>query len=592
MRGFVGTWVFIILLITGNISVVVSQNQTIAKTQVVEIIDAKKYYMHTVQAKETAYAIARTYAISYAELLQNNPGIEQGLAIGQILKIPYIEASQEKQDAVASPSKEVISVNNQDFIIHKVEQGQTVYSIARMYDIAPAKILEANPDYVESLPIGVQIIIPKPATKLVAARETPRVETKQVEPVVQKKQEEEPVQKAPTEPKNVVVESKKTAEPIAQTISAVAKKRQSIRIVLMLPFMLDINSKPQSETEIINKQIQIHPSTFPFVEYYEGVLLAVDSLRKKGITVNLDVYDSSKDSIDIQEILQKINTKNLDLIIGPVFPVSFSFAAEFAKKHKIPIVSPLSNEEIAVKTNPYVIQVNSPQRYRFKEIAGFASQYKQCNVIFVYNSIDLELAQVQECKRIFTQYYADSIKKNGIKLKEVYFPKLGLDGVEKAMHPDEKNVIIVMSRNQAFINNLVTKLFQFSKKYDVHLIGLPMWEKYDNLELDFLFALQFQFVTNGYVDYINAEVIQFISTYRNVYKTEPTKYSFQGYDQIMFFSQCIIDSGDAMMQCVTQTTKVGLHDRYAFVREQPTSGVVNTSVQTVFYTKTFEKLYK
>ncbi|HRS19508.1 MAG TPA: LysM domain-containing protein, partial [Bacteroidales bacterium] len=68
-----------------------SQNQLIAKSQVIENIDAKKYYIHTVQAKETAYAISRAYGISYSELLQHNPGIETGLSIGQTLKIPYTE---------------------------------------------------------------------------------------------------------------------------------------------------------------------------------------------------------------------------------------------------------------------------------------------------------------------------------------------------------------------------------------------------------------------------------------------------------------------------------------------------------------------
>lgn len=577
---------YVLLLFVANTRVVFSQNQPIIKSQVIETIDAKKYYIHAVQAKETAYAISRAYAITYAELLQHNPGIEAGLPVGKTLKIPYVETESKKLESVAPKSKEIISVNNQDFIIHVVEQGQTIYSIGRTYKLSPAKILESNPDYTESLPIGAQLIIPKPKTAVIPPQKQDSI-TEQPKLTPKK----EPV----TIVSNVAdtIENHKTdINKTREVIETVTFKKQSVRIVLMLPFMLDINSKEQVETEIINKHIQIHPSTFPFVEYYEGMLLAVDSLRKKGISVQLEVYDSSKDSIYIQEILTKINPNKLDLIIGPVFPVAFSIAAEFAKKYKIPIVSPLSSDDIAIKSNPYVIQVNSPQRYRFKEIADFASEHKNCNVIFVYNSIDLEQAQVQECKRIFNLYYADSLKKNGIKLKEVYFPKLGLDGVEKAMNAEEKNIIIVLSRNQAFINNLVTKLFQFSKKYDIHLVGLPMWEKYDNLELDFLFALQFQFVTNGFVDYRNTDVKRFIETYRTIYSIEPTRFSFQGYDQLLFFAELIAESGDGMLQRITQVSKTGLHDTYMFVREQSTSGIVNSSAKTVFYTKTFEKLYK
>ncbi len=585
----ISIWVICISFFSNTIY---SQNQLIAKSQVIENIDAKKYYIHTVQAKETAFAISRAYGISYSELLQHNPGIETGLSIGQTLKIPYTEQEQKNNEVPISQSKEVISVNNQDFIVHIVEQGQTVYSIARMYDIAPVKILETNPDYTENLPIGVKLIIPKikqtQPVKQESIAEQSKVNDKKDTPQVSEKSKETSVVSDKKIDNNISAKQ----EQVREVVKEVSQKKQSVRIVLMLPFMLDINSKEYTEVEIINKQIQIHASTFPFIEYYEGVLLAVDSLRKKGISVQLEVFDSSKDSIYIQEILSEINTNNLDLIIGPVFPVAFSIASESAKKHKIPIVSPLSSEDIALKTNPYVIQVNSPQRYRFKEIAKFASEYKQCNVIFVYNSIELEQAQVQECKRIFSVYYPDSIKKNSITFKEVYFPKMGLDGVEKSLSNSSKNVIIVLSRNQAFINNLVTKLYQYSKKFDVHLVGLPMWEKYDNLELDFLFALQFQFVTNGYVDYTKDEVKKFIELYRTLYKTEPTKFSFQGYDQMMFFSELLSEYDDALLQKITQVSKTGLHDSYMFVREQSSSGIVNTSAQTVYYTKTFEKKYK
>jgi ribosomal protein L24 len=69
-------------------------------------------------------------------------------------------------------------------------------------------------------------------------------------------------------------------------VKEVSQKKQSVRIVLMLPFMLDINSKEYTEVEIINKQIQIHASNVSFIEYYEGVLLAVDFCVKRVFLCN------------------------------------------------------------------------------------------------------------------------------------------------------------------------------------------------------------------------------------------------------------------------------------------------------------------
>lgn len=572
-----------------------AQTPQISKSSIIETVNNQKFYIHTVQPKETLYAICRTYGVSTQDVISNNSNIESGLVIGQTIKIPVsVESTQSKPQPTAQvttapieKSKEKIQVNSQDFYIHVIQQGQTLYSLTKLYSVTSQSILDANPGLTVNLPIGSKILIPSNNT-ITANQEKTQVvaEAPKVNEVVPPK--EVPVQTAQVVQKEVVQQKEPQVEKAHFEMPKLGSKKQSIRVALILPFFLDMNSIQNNDVEILNKRKEIYPNTYIFMEYYEGALVALDSIRKMGVQVNLEVYDSNKDSANIQEILSKLKPENLDLIIGPVFPNSFALAAEYAQKHKIPIVSPLSSEEIVNKSNPYIIQVNSPQRFRFQEIGKYASQFQNCNVIHVYNSVDLEQEQVNECKRIFTTMFADSIKKHNIQIKEVYFPKQGIAGLEKMLNPTGKNIIVVFSRNQAFVNNLVTKLYQYSKKYDINLLGLPNWEKYENLELDFLFDLQFQFVANGYVDYSQPQVKSFVQEYRNLYKIEPTKYSFQGFDQMLYFSKAIIESGNALPAYIISKPHVGLYESYSFVKES-NAGIVNSSASMIQYTKTNER---
>jgi LysM repeat protein/ABC-type branched-subunit amino acid transport system substrate-binding protein len=580
-----------------------AQTPQISKSAIIETVNNQKFYIHTVQPKETLYSICKAYGVSSQDVISNNSNIESGLAIGQTIKIPVsVESTQNKTQTTApatqvpiEKSKEKIQVNSQDFYIHIIQQGQTLYSLTKLYNVTSQSILDANPGLTANLPIGSKILIPSSNTATATTQEkTTQVvsEAPQIKKVEVTNVTEVPKglarQNADIAQKEVEPQKEPQVEKTHFEMPKLGAKKQSIRVALILPFFLDMNSIQNNDVEILNKRKEIYPNTYIFMEYYEGALVALDSIRKMGIQVNLEVYDSNKDSANIQDILTKLKPENLDLIIGPVFPNSFALAAEYAQKHKIPIVSPLSSEEIVNKSNPYIIQVNSPQRYRFQEIGKYASQFQNCTVIHVYNSVDLEQDQVNECKRIFTTSFADSIKKNNIQIKEVYFPKQGIAGLEKMLNPNGKNIIVVFSRNQAFVNNLVTKLYQYSKKYDINLLGLPNWEKYENLELDFLFDLQFQFVANGYVDYSQPQVKSFVLDYRNLYKIEPTKYSFQGFDQMLYFSKAIIESGNSLPTYIITKPLVGLYESYNFVKE-PNAGIVNSSASMIQYTKSNER---
>jgi membrane-bound lytic murein transglycosylase D len=95
--------------------------------------------IHIVNKGETLYGIARHYGVTKAELQQWNDLSDNSiLSIGQELLLIKRDTSDVKE--VLNPS--VLPANR--VTVHVVQPGETMYSIARKYDIAIEKLMKMN----------------------------------------------------------------------------------------------------------------------------------------------------------------------------------------------------------------------------------------------------------------------------------------------------------------------------------------------------------------------------------------------------------------------------------------------------------------
>jgi membrane-bound lytic murein transglycosylase D len=100
---------------------------------------------HTVQPKETLYAIAHQYNIGVMDLVKwNNLDLQQGLKIGQILKVSAEE-----------PVVQVVA--NERELVHEVQASDTLYSIARKYGVTIKEIMDWNQKKDFSLSVGERL---------------------------------------------------------------------------------------------------------------------------------------------------------------------------------------------------------------------------------------------------------------------------------------------------------------------------------------------------------------------------------------------------------------------------------------------------
>ncbi len=135
-----------------NTTLIIPNPQSISYLLKKNDVSSVSYTKHEVQPKETLYSISKQHNISVEDLqLANQTVLTEGLKIGQTLNIP------DKKIVVAAAKKEVLLEGN----LHEVKPKETLFSIARMYNVSVKDLDELNADVLkEGLKIGQRIAIP------------------------------------------------------------------------------------------------------------------------------------------------------------------------------------------------------------------------------------------------------------------------------------------------------------------------------------------------------------------------------------------------------------------------------------------------
>ena len=92
--------------------------------------------VHVVKQGETLYALSKTYKVSVQQLKDKNVLSNDTIKVGQELYVPMMD-EKGNHVAVGAPLEE-------GEVLHKIQAGETLYSIAKKYGVSVAAIVEHN----------------------------------------------------------------------------------------------------------------------------------------------------------------------------------------------------------------------------------------------------------------------------------------------------------------------------------------------------------------------------------------------------------------------------------------------------------------
>lgn len=500
---------------------------------------------HTIQAGETLYQLTLKYNVTVQAICTANPGLSaSNFRIGQVISIPAQTAIQPAKENLSETAAQTSSGKKTDWRdMHKVERKETIFSISRQYGISEEELIAANPELKKGkLKRGSFLFIPYPASKQPAK-----------------------------EPEKTPARIPSNEELFAQNKQSF-KKIQNIKAAVLLPF-----------TEGKNRDEQMR-----MVEYYEGFLMAVDSLKRQGVSVNLYTYDTKGKSDVAQSILAKEEMKNMDIIFGPAHAANVKTLAEFAEKNQTRVVVPFSPEVEQVFKNPYIYQVNTPQSYLYSEVyEHFLRKFSKANIVF------LDAGTGQNEKAEFIKGMKNELKTNQVAYKHI--SNSDTLKILAAIDSTRENIFIPTSGKDLSLTRLIPQLTQIRRSYpnvDLHLFGYPEWQTYTQDYLASFYELDTYFYSSFYTNNLFPAAVRFTQEYRRWYSKDMAnifpKYGMLGFDTGYFFLKGLAQEGSQLENNLNRVQVTPIQTGFKFERVNNWGGFINRKVFFVHLTKDFE----
>ena len=516
-----------------------------------------KVVFHTIQAGETLYKLSVKHGVSVERICRANPGLSvKNFRVGQVIAIPpkgKISSEVNTQAPIATPQvqtppkSEPLKPKCRE--MHKIERKETVYSISRMYGITEDELIAANPEIKnKKLKRGKFLCIPY---KKENVAETPKTPTQQEDSTLTDAQ--------------LFDKNKKESKKIA-----------TIKAAIVLPFNTDGTGTREQQVRM--------------VEYYEGFLMAVDSLKEKGVSIDLYTYDSGKTTASVNAILNKPEMKKMDIIFGPAHADQVKPMAEFAEKNNVRLVVPFTSKGEDVFNNPLVYQINTPQSYLYSEVyEHYLRKFPNAHVVFV----DAETGHTD--KADFIKGLKEELANNQITFKELKGENINPEGMKLVVDSLRENVIIPTSGRNVALIKILPQMIVTSREhpnYNMKLFGYPEWQTYTDDHLASFFELDTYFYSSFYTNNLFPEAIQFTNAYRKWYSKDMAntfpKYGMLGFDTAYFFLLGLHKYGTNFEENMNQMMITPIQTGFKFDRVNNWGGFINRKVFFVNFTKNFE----
>ncbi len=512
--------------------------------------ERRRYDEHEVKAGETLYSISRKYAISISVIINDNPTIDPiALSVGDKLLINKRE--QGESDELKSHMEweryrdNLNKVAPEGYKFHLVTQGETIYSLARQYEMSEQDIIDAN-DLSSGLKMGTLIAV---------------------------------IDKDWIERDNSASHADNEIRAHGADIEFAPKgEKERLRVALFLP----LKSKGSVRAE--------------FVEFYNGFLLGLEDIKEQHPQrhITIDLYNSGRDRATVAKIASSEEFAGTDLIIGPIYQDCIEELIPYAERNAVPIVSPLS--QIRDIESGVLFQMAAESKNRYDKIGDLLSSSKR--VTFIHTeSVDStfykQIVSMMESDSIYSHTYVYEHQDVTRELLKQDSERISPSDLTPFIANGLDNTIVITANNQTDVDRVLAALTSANTNQmarsrtrpQYRVLGNSSWNNYSSIDRSLLFS-------NGVVLFPSYEarrsssqsVIDFDRRYILEYGKVPSLYSYRGYDAASIFINGAYSQIEYKMQ---GNIYQPLQSQYIFSQNESSGVITNTNSQRINYNKDF-----
>jgi hypothetical protein len=282
----------------------------------------------------------------------------------------------------------------------------------------------------------------------------------------------------------------------------------------------------------------------PGLEFYEGVQLAVDSLRKEGVSIDVNIFDTRAKRSSLAAIFSKPEFGGTDVVIAHVNMPDAQWLAHTAKDLGIPFVNVNFPNEAGVTDNPQYIILNSTLFTHCEGLYKFMQKNYALSPITVFRKKGAQEDRLNSYLREIEKTTSSvPLKLRYVTLSDNFTPEelsANLDG-------DKTNIIFAASLDVNFGSNLAEQLSSLSETHAAILIGMPNWDAI-NFSGSLYKGLEIIYSTPFYIAPSDSTAAHFNKTFAREYYLRPGEMVFRGYETVYQFAHLLLDNENTPLQ--------------------------------------------
>lgn len=554
----------------GNSSVGRNVDTSVSTPTAEQDDNPKRFIRHEVKSGETVYSIARRYKISVAMLERDNTELNiDKINPGDIILVRRAERGYASSEDIERErrEREQIAQEPLDEGKHRVVAGETVYFLSHKYGLSEEEFMQLNGlEKYSDLKAGMVVRTVRSQAAGVAAESVAATDSVAVEvaEATVAKREERKRRRRDTAEAIAVVATETTAEIVAEPeiiaegegvdhfgdgeeslgvdIAPVEvafpplSLHHTLKVALMLPFHMNGKVNPY------------------FVDFYRGLLLAMEDLKAEDYDIELAVYDTCGDGERINDIVTyEEGLLDAQLIIGPVYEGELRYVLGYAEECEVPLVSPLA--DVGSLQSPVLFQMQADAERRDEKLSELFDGSRELVTIYTANMDYDYLAEVRTLAQGAQEQQLNYVFDRGS-----YFYQRNADGSNGAqfdivefMRSKSPKAYVIASKSETEVDRILTTLASTKSSIvartmsygDYVVIGNRKWKQSANIEKQSFFRNNTIFISPYYANRSNENIRMFDSRYVKAYGALPTMYAYRGYDAAMIFCRKMFTGIDA-----------------------------------------------
>ena len=268
-------------------------------------------------------------------------------------------------------------------------------------------------------------------------------------------------------------------------------------------------------------------------DYYLGLTMAKEKLKSEGVNINLWAYDVGTDPKPMQSIVDNAAFQQSDMVIGPLYAGTFDVAADYVADARMIMLNPLSTDPNLLKTgnNVYLAHPAIPfQVQRAVQFMKYTAPGMSAAIYFGSTTKDSLMAYS----------YAEELKSKGGRVIEMFKIHSDREWMESKISTFEtiKPSHITLFSSDVNAGTMLIEVVNGRKLTTTPILATSTSFNLQQSRIG-KYGSRLYLLETDHVDREKEGIREFQKNYWNLNNTFPSVYSYQGYDQMLFFGRML-----------------------------------------------------